>query len=98
MNGSATVGAAKRELVMAAIEELGYRPNRLASNFRRRQSEMIGVVGSDTEHPHLTQMARALEDAPYLRGHRVLLRNPDEDPAKQRASLGVLAGEPVAGV
>jgi LacI family transcriptional regulator len=98
MNGTATVGVAKRQLVMAAIEELGYRPNRLASNFRRRQAEMIGVVVSDIENPHFTQMVRAVEDAAYLRGHRVLLCNTDEDPAKQRDYLGVLAAERVAGV
>jgi LacI family transcriptional regulator len=98
MNGTATVGAVKRQLVMAAIEELGYRPNRLASNFRRRQAEMIGVVVSDIENPHFTQMVRAVEDAAYLRGHRVLLCNTDEDPAKQRDYLGVLAAERVAGV
>jgi len=98
LNGSATVGQAKRELVMAAIEELGYRPNRLASNFRRRQTEMIGVVVSDIENPHFTQMVRAVEDAAYLRGYRVLLCNTDEDPAKQRDYLGVLASERVSGV
>jgi DNA-binding LacI/PurR family transcriptional regulator len=98
MNETATVGPVKRALVMAAIEELGYRPNRLASNFRRRQAEMIGVVVSDIENPHFTQMVRAVEDASYLRGHRVLLCNTDEDPAKQRDYLGVLAAERVAGV
>lgn len=98
INDSATVDAAKRDLVMAAIEELGYRPNRLASNFRRRQTEMIGVVVSDIENPHFTQMVRAVEDAAYLRGHRVLLCNTDEDPDKQRDYLGVLAAERVAGV
>jgi LacI family transcriptional regulator len=98
INDSATVDAAKRELVMAAIEELGYRPNRLASNFRRRQTEMIGVVVSDIENPHFTQMVRAVEDAAYLRGHRVLLCNTDEDSDKQRDYLGVLAAERVAGV
>jgi LacI family transcriptional regulator len=98
INGTAVVGNAKRELVMAAIEELGYRPNRLASNFRRRQVEMIGVVVSDIENPHFTQMVRAVEDAAYLRGFRVLLCNSDEDPNKQRDYLRVLAAERVAGV
>ncbi len=92
------MGPAKRELVIAAIQELGYRPNRLASNFRRRQTEMIGVVVSDIENPHFTHMVRAVEDAAYLRGHRVLLCNTDEDPDKQRDYLGVLAAERVAGV
>lgn len=98
LNGSATVGAAKRDQVMAAIAELGYRPNRLASNFRRRHAEMVGVVVSDIENPHFTEMVRAVEDAAYARGHRVLLCNTDEDPAKQRGYLQVLAAERVAGV
>jgi DNA-binding LacI/PurR family transcriptional regulator len=59
---------------------------------------MIGVVVSDIEKPHFTQMVRAVEDAAYLRGHRVLLCNTDEDPVKQRDYLGVLAAERVAGV
>jgi len=42
-------------------------------------------------------MVRATEDAAYARGYRVLLCNTDEDPAKQRAYLEVLAAERVAG-
>jgi LacI family transcriptional regulator len=98
LNGSAAVGEAKRVLVMETIEELGYRRNRLASNFRRLKSEMIGVVVSDIENPHFTQMVRAVEDAAHARGYRVLLCNTDEDPGKQREYLEVLAQERVAGV
>lgn len=58
---------------------------------------MIGVVVSDIENPHFTQMVRAAEDAAYKKGYRLLLCNTDEDPAKQRAYLGVLAAERVAG-
>jgi LacI family transcriptional regulator len=97
LNGSATVAEAKREEVLAVINELGYRPNRTASNLRRQQAQMIGVVISDIENPHFTQMVRAVEDASYQRGYRVLLCNTDEDPAKQRDYLGVLAAERVAG-
>jgi len=97
LNGTAPVTEAKRELVMAAIAELGYRPNRLAANLRRQQVQMIGVVVSDIENPHFTQMVRAVEDTAYLKGYRVLLCNTDEDPAKQREYLGVLVAERVAG-
>jgi LacI family transcriptional regulator len=97
LNGSANVGTAKREEVLAAVSELGYRPNRTASNLRRQQARMIGVVISDIENPHFTQMVRAVEDAAYRRGYRVVLCNTDEDPAKQRDYLGVLAAERVAG-
>ncbi|QYJ17032.1 HTH-type transcriptional repressor PurR [Rubrobacter xylanophilus DSM 9941] len=98
LNGVPTVGEEHRRRVLRAIEELGYRPNRLASNLRRRKAETIGVVVSDIENPHFTQMVRAVEDAAYRRGYRVLLCNTDEEPEKQRSYLEVLADERVLGV
>lgn len=97
LNGTAPVRVEKRDQVLAVIEQLGYRPNRLAANLRRQQVQMIGVVVSDIENPHFTQMVRAVEDSAYLKGYRVLLCNTDEDPAKQRGYLGVLMAERVAG-
>jgi DNA-binding LacI/PurR family transcriptional regulator len=91
------VGDTKRQLVFAAIDELGYRPNRVASNLRRQQVQMIGVVMSDIENPHFAQMVRAAEDAAYTRGYRAVVCNTDEDPVKQRSYLGMLAAERVAG-
>lgn len=87
-----------RARVQAAAAELGYRPNRLARNLRRQATEMIGVVVSDIENPHFAETVRALEDAAYRRGYRVVLCNTDEDPAKQRAYLELLAAERPRGV
>jgi DNA-binding LacI/PurR family transcriptional regulator len=97
LNGSAVVDDAKRLKVLTTIDELGYRPNRVARNLRRQQAQMIGLVISDIENPHFTQMVRAAEDAAYRRGYRVVLCNTDENPTKQRDYLGVLAAERVAG-
>lgn len=98
LNGASTVQAHYRELVLDAVEELGYKPNRVARNLRRQQAEMIGVVVSDIENPHFTEMVRAVEDAAYHLGYRVLLCNTDETAEKQRAYLDVLAAERVLGV
>lgn len=98
LNGSAVVRPAKRDLVLGVVEELGYRPNRIAANLRHQRVQMIGVVVSDIENPHFTQMVRAIEDTAYLKGYPVLLCNTDEDPAKQREYLGVLIAERVAGL
>src|SRR5271170_6606672 len=97
LNDGVSVREAKRAQVVAVISELGYRPSRVASNLRRQQVQMIGVVVSDIENPHFSQMVRAIEDSAYLKGYRVLLCNTDEDPVKQREYLGVLAAERVAG-
>ena len=98
LSGAARVQPAYRERVLQAVAELGYRPNRLASNLRRQKAEMIGVVVSDIENPHFTQMVRAVEDVAYQRGFRVLLCNTDETDEKQRSYLEVLAAERVVGV
>src|SRR5215213_4162361 len=98
LNGAASVRAEYRERVLRVIEELGYRPNRLASNLRRQKAEMIGIVVSDIENPHFTQMVRAAEDAAYRKGYRLLLCNTDEEADKQRAYLEMLAGERALGV
>src|SRR5690606_9348073 len=41
---------------------------------------------------------RAIEDAAYKRGYRVILCNTDETPEKQRAYLEMLAAEQIIGV
>ena len=98
LNGAPTVRAEHRSRVLAAVTELDYRPNRLARNLRRQKLEMVGVVVSDIENPHFSESVRAVEDAAYRRGYRVLLCNTDETPAKQRSYLQVLAQERVLGV
>jgi LacI family transcriptional regulator len=98
LSGSDSVGLEARERVHAAVAELGYRPNRLARNLRRQTTEIVGVVVSDIENPHFTAMVRAVEDAAYGRGYRMLLCNTDERADKQRAYLEMLAGERVSGV
>jgi len=98
LNGVENVQADYRRRVLAAIEELGYEPNRLASNLRRRRVAMLGVVVSDIENPHFTEAVRAVEDAAFARGYRVLVCNTDESPDKQREYLKLLAAERVAGV
>ena len=97
LNDSFSVREPKRAQVRAVIDELGYRPSRMASNLRRQQVQMIGVLVSDIENPHFSQMVRAIEDSAYLKGYRVLLCNTDEDPVKQREYLSVLIAERVAG-
>lgn len=97
LNGVSTVKPDARERVLEAVAEVGYRPNRLASNLRRQKAATLGVVISDIENPHFTAMVRAVEDAAYGRGYRVLLCNTDEQQDKQRAYLEVLADERVHG-
>jgi DNA-binding LacI/PurR family transcriptional regulator len=98
LSGATTVRETNRAAVLAAAAELGYRPNHVGRNLRRQRADMIGVVVSDIENPHFSAMVRAVEDAAYHQGGRVLLCNTDEDPEKERKYLRVLASERVLGV
>jgi DNA-binding LacI/PurR family transcriptional regulator len=98
LSGRASVAPELRVRVTAAVEELSYRPNRLARNLRRRNADMIGVVISDIENPHFAEMIHVAEEEAYRRGYRMILCNTDESSEKQRTYLQMLADERPVGV
>lgn len=97
LNAGHGVSEERRARVLSAVDELGYQPNRVARNLRRKHTDIIGVVVSDIENPHFTTAVRVIEDAAFSGGYRVLLCNTDETPSKQSAYLDMLAAERVLG-
>jgi DNA-binding LacI/PurR family transcriptional regulator len=87
-----------RDRVQASVRSLGYRPNRMARNFRKQRTQFIGLIIADIENPFYTAMVRAVEDASYSKGYRLLLCNSDEHPAKEREYIEFMRDEYVAGV
>ncbi len=98
LSGVESVQPPMRERVLRVVRETGYRPNRIAGNFRRGQTRTLGVVVTDIENTHFTAMVRATEDAAYRRGYPIVVCNTDENAAKQAAYLDMLAEERVLGV
>lgn len=84
--------------VLNAAEELGYRPNRVASSLRTQTSEVIGLLVSDIRNPFFTDIARAIEDVAHQNDMSVFLCNTDEDPEKEILYLNTLRAERVAGI
>ena len=97
LNAGHGVSEERRARVLQAVDALGYQPNRVARNLRRKHTDTIGVVVSDIENPHFTRAVRVIEDTAFDRGYRVLLCNTDETPSKQSAYLDMLAAERVRG-
>jgi LacI family fructose operon transcriptional repressor len=87
-----------RERVIAVVERLGYRPNRVARSLRSQQSNTIGLIVSDIRNPFFTSISRAVEDIAYEQGFSVLLCNTDEDPQKEAIYLNLLQDENIAGI
>ncbi|KAF1021537.1 MAG: HTH-type transcriptional regulator KdgR [Paracidovorax wautersii] len=93
-----TVSEELRTRVQQTIAELGYRPNLAARRLRQQRASVIGLIVADIRNPFFTDISRAVEDVAYAHGLRVILCNSDEDPAKERAYLELMADEQASGI
>lgn len=87
-----------RQRVLAAVEELGYQPSRVARSLRVQRSRIIGLIISDIQNPFFTSLVRAVEDVAYEHEYAVFLCNSDEDIQKESLYIDVMQAERVAGV
>ena len=98
LNGKSSVDPVLAARVVAAARELGYRPNGLARNLRRRETAVLALIISDVENPFFTAIARGVEDVAQAAGYSVVLCNTDEEAAKERRYVEVAIEEQMAGV
>jgi LacI family fructose operon transcriptional repressor len=96
--GGGPVSAELRAQVAAAVRATGYRPNLSARRLRSQDSATIGLIVADISNPFFTAVARAVEDAAYQAGLRVILCNTDENPEKEAMYLQLMEEERVTGV
>lgn len=87
-----------RERVLAAAEELSYRPNELARSMNTGKSHTIGVVVGDIENPHFGLVTRGITDVAKKSGYNVILTNTDEDLAAEIDAVRVLRDKRVDGL
>lgn len=96
--GTRPVAPETRTRVLAAIEELGYRPNRLAASLRSSKSHTIGVLVPDNSNPFFAELARAIEDAAFARGYTILLGNAKESASREVAYVCEFLDRQVTGI
>ncbi len=98
LNRERNVNSLTRERVERAIAELGYIPNVVARSLRSKRTHSLALVLPDVTNAFWTTIARGVEDAAHSLGYSVLLCNTDEDSAKQRLYIQVIASRGVDGV
>ena len=96
--GTGPVSEEVSRRIQQAVQDLGYRPNRVARNLRSNQSSTIGLVVADIQNAFFAGIGRAVEDAALEHGYAVFLCNTDENPEKEELYLRHLADENVAGI
>lgn len=100
LNVPEKVSAETRVRVERAIEELGYRPSRVARRLRvrRGRAHIVGLIIPDIQNPFYSDIVRGVEDVAYDRDYAVILCNSDESPEREEFYLNVLVSESADGV
>lgn len=73
LRGNAPVAAETRDRVIAAAEELRWRPSRLARAFVEQSHGAVGIVFPDLGGPYYSRVIGGFEDAAAERGWAVLI-------------------------
>ncbi|MGC9346994.1 MAG: LacI family DNA-binding transcriptional regulator [Anaerolineae bacterium] len=97
INNSGYVSDATRLRVEAAVEALGYVPNRVARSLRSKQTHTLALVLTDITNPFWTTVARGVEDVASGDGFSVILCNTDESASKEESYVRVLLQKQVDG-
>jgi LacI family transcriptional regulator len=97
-NGPRPVAPATRERVLAAIKELGYRPDRVAQAMASRRTDLIGLIVPDARQPFFAELAHAVEQAAAERGKMVLVGNSDYLDEREVHYLRAFLGMRVSGL
>lgn len=89
-----------QEHVRRVMQELGYKPNRVARRLRARggKRHLIGLIIPNIQNPFFADLARGVEDVAYRNNFAVMLCNYDEDAEKERFYLDVMQAESVDGI
>ncbi|MEV0739738.1 LacI family DNA-binding transcriptional regulator [Streptomyces sp. NPDC050549] len=73
LRGSEQVRPEKRQAVLAAVEELGYRPNAAARSLSERRTRSVGVLLNDLRNPWFVELLDGLGSRLHERGLHMLL-------------------------
>ena len=85
--GPRPVSDRARRRVESAIEELGYRPNAIASALRGGRTRSIGLLTPSPRNPFFAEMAEALVIELFQRGNTLSIGITDDDPSRETLYL-----------
>lgn len=97
VNGEGGCSDATRDRILAAIAEVGYRPNLMARGLIRRRSDTIGLIAAEMLDPFFPEFAEGVQLAADAIGRTMFLASSNIDPERQRRALSSLRGHGVDG-
>lgn len=98
MNDKGEISPETKERVMRAVQQLGYRPNRLAQGMVTRRTYTVGLVLGNIINPFFPEVTRGVQDVAQANGYNVFLCNTDDRGDIELQELRSLAAQGVDGI
>jgi LacI family transcriptional regulator len=98
INNTRHVSEVVRSRVLAAMHELGYRPNALARSLRRGKTFTIGLILPDSANPFFAEIGRYIEEAAFQSGYNVILCNTEGNYYREQIYVDLLIKKQVDGL
>lgn len=98
MRNSPHVSEAKRQAVLCAARELGYRRNTHAAQLASHRSMILGVILAEVTNPIFPQILKAAEDRAEEQGYGVHLAIGSLEARLERSAVNRLLGHRVDGI
>ncbi len=98
LNYDMTVGEINRKKVMRTIEELNYKPNKIARSLSKGKTKNIGFIIPDITNPFFPALVKGASDVLISEGYYVHLCSSDDDPDKEDLYINDLKSMWVDGI
>ncbi len=98
VNGQADVAEETQRRVKAAIDQLGYRPNRIAQGLVTNRTRTIGLILADITNPYFAEVALSIQEHVRAQDYNMFLYNSRGDPQEEMNALRSLAMHGVDGI
>lgn len=98
INRNKFVSEKLKERVEKAVQELGYRPNKIAQSLKKKETKLLGVAVTEITNPFYPLMLKGIEDIARTNGYSVVLCTTDDNQQKEFKLLQSMADQGVDGI
>jgi LacI family transcriptional regulator len=98
LTGRRPVAEDRKQRVLAAVAQLGYRPNHLAASLRRQETRTIGIVIPDLTNPFFAALVHRIEELAAESDYQILLMSSNEDAEQEAHRVEVLLARQTDGL
>lgn len=97
LNGNSYVSQETRAKILAAVEELNYKPNLAAKMLKAGRSHTLALVIPSIQNPIFPHVTQGVEDVANMYGYTTILCNTNEDTNREKQYISNLLARSIDG-